>query len=414
LKKPKNYMNNKIIKYLILSVIIGILLFLIPSVIACTGFTASDRNIVLVGNNEDLSLIAEPQLRVYPPTSNSYGRVVFYCKWPYPFYNGSYSAFGGLNDQGLFFDIYSTPTLEPINSDNKTTFNGDIFAYCIRQCATIDEVIDVFNYYYIPYMDDIQGFFVDKTGNSVIIEGDEFIYKQGNYQVVTNYLQNHPELGGYPCWRYETASTMLEELNSISVNNFKNICEAVHVEGIYYSGFMLDTIYSYICDLNQGIMYIYFFHNYNQFIEISLQDIFEQGNQVYDLPLLFVENNSHNPNRPEKVTGEIYGRTQREYEYSTFGTDEDEDLLFYFFDWGDGTNSGWVGYFEQGEICSINHVWTEEGNFEIKVKTRDLFGLESVWSDPLIVSMPKYKKINFFNIELNKIIRSFPLIKFLI
>ena len=44
-------------------------------------------------------------------------------------------------------------------------------------------------------MDDIQGFFVDRTGNSVIIEGDEVIYKQGNYQVVTNYLQNHPELG---------------------------------------------------------------------------------------------------------------------------------------------------------------------------------------------------------------------------
>jgi choloylglycine hydrolase len=407
-------MNKKIIRYLIISIIIGILFFSIPSVFACTGFTASDGNNILAGNNEDLSLLAEPQLRVYPPTSNSYGRVVFYCKWPYPFYNGSYSAFGGLNDQGLFFDIFSTPTLEPSNTDNKPTYNGDIFAYCIRRCATVDEVVDVFNSYYIPYMDDIQGFFADKTGNSVIIEGDEVIYKQGNYQVVTNFYQNHQDLGGYPCWRYNTASSMLENLTTFSVNDFRDICEAVHVEGIFFSGFMLDTIYSNICDLNQGVMHIYFFRDYERYIEIRLPEIFEQGNQVYDLPSLFIDNSFNNPNKPEKVSGETSGRNQREYEYSTIGTDEDGDLLFYNFDWGDGTDSGWIGYYEQGEICSTTHIWAEEGNYEIRVKTKDIYGLESEWSDPLFVSMPKNKKINLLNIDFNGILKLFPFIKFLI
>jgi len=176
------------------------------SVSACTGFTASNENMVLVGNNEDLSLLAEPQLRIIPPSANNYGRVVFYCKWPFPFDAGSYAAFGGLNDQGLFFDIYSTPYLRLTNPLNKPTYNQDIFAFCIRTCATVDEVVDVFDSYYIPYMDEIQGFFVDRTGNAVIIEGDNFIYKQGNFQVVTNFLQGRPELGGYPCWRYETTN----------------------------------------------------------------------------------------------------------------------------------------------------------------------------------------------------------------
>ena len=63
--------------------------------------------------------------------------------------------------------------------------------------------------------------FVDKTGNSVIIEGDEVIYKQRNYQVVTNYLQNHPELGGYPCWRHETATSMLNNLTDITFEKLK-------------------------------------------------------------------------------------------------------------------------------------------------------------------------------------------------
>jgi len=93
-------------------------------VLGCTGFTASDGSNVLVGNNEDLSLLADPQLRIIPPSGNNYGRVVFYCKWPYPFNTGIYSAFGGMNDQGLFFDIYSTPNLVPTNpSDKPTTAN---------------------------------------------------------------------------------------------------------------------------------------------------------------------------------------------------------------------------------------------------------------------------------------------------
>ena len=254
---------------------------------ACTGFTASNENLVLVGNNEDLSLLAEPQLRIIPPSENGYGQVVFYCRWPFPFDTGRYGAFGGLNDQGLFFDIYSTPYLKPTNPLNKPTYTQDIFAYCIRTCATVDEVVDVFDSYYIPYMDEIQGFFVDRTGNAVIIEGDDVIYKQGNFQVVTNFLQSHPELGGCPCWRYETATSMLESLTDFSVDNFRDICEAAHVEGIPLPGFMLDTIYSNICDLNQGIMYLYFFHEYDHFVEIRLPDIFELGYQCYDVPSLF-------------------------------------------------------------------------------------------------------------------------------
>jgi hypothetical protein len=365
---------------------------------ACTGFTASNENTVLVGNNEDLSLLAEPQLRIYPPSGNSYGAVVFYCKWPFPFDTGTYSAFGGMNDQGLFFDIYSTPYLAPTNPLNKPTYNNDIFAYCIRACATVDEVVDTFTSYYIPYMDEIQGFFVDKTGQAAILEGDDVIYKSENYQVVTNFLQTHPELGGYPCWRYDTAVEMLEEMTNLSVDYFRDICEAVHVENIQLPGFMLDTIYSYICDLNQGIMYVYFFHEYGHFMEIRLPDIFEQGYQTYDVAALFANSSMHKPNKPEKVTGSVSGRIHNEYTYTTSGTDDDGDLLFYWFDWGDGSDSGWIGYYPSGEECSVSHVWTEEGNFEIKVKTKDIFGYESEWSDPLSVTMPRNKGLQTFSV----------------
>lgn len=374
-----------------------LILSISSTAIACTGFTSSRNGTTLVGNNEDLSLLTDPFLYIIPPSLNSYGRVVFYCKWPYPFETGSYAAFGGMNDQGLFFDIYSTPYHSITNPLNKPTFTQDIFAYCIRTCSTVDEVVEIFDSYYIPYMDEIQGFFVDNTGNSVIIEGDRLIYKQSSFQVVTNFLQSWPDFGGYPCWRFETATEMLERMTDQSVEYFKEICEATHVEKIPLSTFMLDTIYSYICDLTNNTMYLYFFHDYAHLIEINLPEIFNSGYKQYSLPLLFMNASNHIPTKPEGITGQTSGRIHQTYEYSATGTDDDNDLLFYYFDWGDGTNSGWIGYYQSGESCTTSHEWSEQGGYQIKVKTKDLYGQDSNWSDPLPVTMPHtYRSIPQF------------------
>jgi len=368
--------------------VVLLLLSVSGSAVACTGFMSYHNGTTLVGNNEDLSLFTEPRLTIIPPSADGYGRVVFYCKWPFPFDTGSYTIFGGMNDQGLFFDIYSTPHHTITNPSNKPTYTQDIFAYCIRTCATVDEVVAVFNRYYVPYMDEIQGFFVDKAGHSVIIEGNEIIYKQGDFQVVTNFLQSQPELGEYPCWRYETATDMLEHMTEFSLDYFKEICDAVHFEEVPLSTFMLDTIYSYTCDLTNGSMYLYFFHNYTHVMEIKLPEIFDSGYQQYELPSLFITNTSHMPNKPEGITGQASGRINQEYEYSTIGTDDDNDLLFYYSDWGDGTNSGWIGYYHSGETCTAFHEWSEQGTYKIKVKTKDIYGQESNWSDPLPITMP--------------------------
>jgi choloylglycine hydrolase len=383
--------------------IVLLLLSVSGSAIACTGFISSRNGTTLVGNNEDLSLLAEPLLKIIPPSTNGYGRVEFYCKWPYPFNTGSSTIFGGMNDQGLFFDIYSTPYHAITNPSNKPTYTQDIFAYCIRMCTTVDEVVAVFNRYYVPYMDEIQGFFVDKAGHSVIIEGNEMISKQGDFQVVTNFLQSQPELGGYPCWRYDTATDMLEQMTEFSPDYFTEICDAVHFEEVPLSTFMLDTIYSDICDLTNGSMYLYFFHDYAHVMEIKLPEIFDYGYQQYDLPSLFTPNASHSPHKPEGITGRVSGRINQDYEYSAIGTDDDNDLLFYYFDWGDGTNSGWMGYYHAGEPCTALHEWSEQGTYEIKVKTRDIYGQESTWSDPFPITMP-YS----FNSPLPQLFERFP------
>ncbi len=64
------------------------------------------------------------------------------------------------------------------------------------------------------------------------------------------------------------------------------------------------------------------------------------------------------------------------------------------FDWGDTSNSGWIGPYNSGEIVNSSHSWTRKGNFNIKVKAKDIYGYQSDWSDPLSVTMPTEKIIN--------------------
>jgi len=69
-------------------------------------------------------------------------------------------------------------------------------------------------------------------------------------------------------------------------------------------------------------------------------------------------------------------------------------MIYYLFDWGDGTYSGWVGPFESGKKAKISHIWNGKGTYNIRVKAKDIGGAQSEWSDIFEVSMPREKKLS--------------------
>ncbi len=93
------------------------------------------------------------------------------------------------------------------------------------------------------------------------------------------------------------------------------------------------------------------------------------------------------PEKPNTPNGLTSGKVNDYYNYSTSTIDSDGDQLFYLFDWGNGNNSSWLGPYNSNQMCTASHNWTEKGSYEIKVKAKDVFGLESDWSDPLPIQM---------------------------
>lgn len=117
------------------------------------------------------------------------------------------------------------------------------------------------------------------------------------------------------------------------------------------------------------------------------------------------------PQRPSRPIGENEGTINMEYYYSSSSIDPNNDSLYFLFDWGDGTDSGWIGPYESKEIVNISHIWIEKGNYEVKTKVKDIHELESEWSKPLIISMPMNNKLLRLSYILNKfnIVRYFNL-----
>lgn len=93
------------------------------------------------------------------------------------------------------------------------------------------------------------------------------------------------------------------------------------------------------------------------------------------------------PGVPDKPSGETNGYHGVSYSYSTSSIDPEGDEVYYFFKWGDGTDSGWIGPFSSGVLCSSSHSWEDPGTFNISVKAKDAYGAESNWSPKLSVDM---------------------------
>jgi hypothetical protein len=380
------------------SIIIFLILFHLLSVnfsLACTVFHVSNDNSVFGGNNEDWS---DPDTHIYfiPPSDDEYGRVIVG-------YTGNYWIQGGMNEKGLFWDGLAAPYLEVLNSTGKPYFNGHIFDYILSVCDNCEEAINILNQYNMEILERAQILMGDKYGNSFIIEGDIIHRKSDYFQLTTNfYLSQYPN-PPYPCWRYNTALDMFQSnlIDNLSVDFCASVLDAVHQEGAY------PTQYSTVYDLRNGLVYLYYYHNYNNVKIFNLSEEFKLDYHSYSIPDLF-EQDSQPPFKPERPIGETLGKTKQTYFYKTNTIDPDGDNVYYLFDWGDGTNSGWQGPYDSGSECNISHFWDEKGYYEVIVKAKDENGFESDWSDSLIVTMPKNKIIIDF------IFDRFPLYNYLL
>jgi hypothetical protein len=131
------------------------------------------------------------------------------------------------------------------------------------------------------------------------------------------------------------------------------------------------------------------------------------GDTTSEMYQFTTENNNNPPNKPI-ITGPTSGKAGNSYTYSFSTTDPEDDNVSYYIDWGDETNTNWIGPYDSGEIINKSHTWVKQGSYIIKVKARDVYDEESPEAI-LVVAMPRNK--NAFNSLFLLLLERFPFLQ---
>jgi penicillin V acylase-like amidase (Ntn superfamily) len=250
---------------------------------ACTAFVVYRNGLALAGNNEDF-WVTKTKVWYVPKEGSQRGVAGELGRVYFGFDN--FFPQGGMNEAGLFFDGFATSEnkLKLKKSDGKPRFAGNISDHVMAHCKTVEEVIAVFKKYDLSFLEHAMLMFADRHGDSVIIEGDEFLRIEGDHQVVTNFYQSLTSPDKTSCPRYLAAVGSLGRGEPVSIDSCRDVLATTRQAG------GAPTQYSNVYDLKKGLVYLYHFHNFEEVVCLNLEEELAKGAHETDLPTLFSAN----------------------------------------------------------------------------------------------------------------------------
>lgn len=247
---------------IVLQVLIVLLSYSVNTVKACTIFSCSRGGEVFAAANED---DVTPFTRIWynPATKDLYGSISFGAP--------DMQAAAAMNEYGLFYD-FAAANYDLSKLNLKNPHKGDLMWEILGKCKTVKEALVLLKKY--DYAISAKALLADKEGNSIVITPQGIIEKIGDFQVNSNCNMINGKLS---CRRPDIANEMLAGSKENSIDFLRNILDKTHQEG------ELNTLYSTICDLKKGIIYVYLFHDYNNVYKIDLKSELKKGYHIENL-----------------------------------------------------------------------------------------------------------------------------------
>ena len=90
------------------------------------------------------------------------------------------------------------------------------------------------------------------------------------------------------------------------------------------------------------------------------------------------------PPIPPTVDAPTDGIINYDYDFKVRTTDPEGEDVKYYIDWGDGTNTSWIGFYSSGKWITVSHAWSEPSTYLVRVRAKDTYGFISEWSEHII------------------------------
>ena len=109
------------------------------------------------------------------------------------------------------------------------------------------------------------------------------------------------------------------------------------------------------------------------------------------------------------INGKQKDKTGEEYTVSVMFYDDEYHDGAIKIDWDDGSDIEWSEYLGADQEYIFEHIWSQDGTYNIKVRAVDMFGAESEWGG-MEVKMPKKRSFEqpMMNLFLEKLFILFP------
>jgi lipoprotein-anchoring transpeptidase ErfK/SrfK len=114
------------------------------------------------------------------------------------------------------------------------------------------------------------------------------------------------------------------------------------------------------------------------------------------------------------ITGPATGKIKVTTNYNFTTSEPDADDVSYYIEWGDGTNSGWIGPYTSEDVITQSHNWTKKGEYMIKAKAKDINGAESNWGTFLVTMPYEPPQFPFIHWLLERFPNAFPILRYLL
>lgn len=238
----------------ILFAVLCIILFQSVKIFSCSIFKYIDTDgVVYFCGNEDWSA-TDPAIMTMKPDGKSLGVILFGWQRYLPNYPQA-----GINSEGLCFDWATVPSQSYIFEKGKEDLNVNSLIEILRKCRTVDDAVAYIEKHNFSHLAQEHLMLADRTGKSCVIEFTngtrKIIRENGRVQFITNFNLSDREKGWYPCERY---AKMEKYFNDSNVRfQATKILDDIHQEGTY------PTIYSYVFNLTNMDITIYYNHNFH-------------------------------------------------------------------------------------------------------------------------------------------------------
>jgi hypothetical protein len=258
----------------------------------CSMYKITCNGKTMVGSNYDAYYLTSKIWFENGRSTGEYGAV--FSGGRFDGSNG-YAPQSGMNEMGLAFSGAAVPFTDKELPDkpgkkqiaSRTNFLKDI----LHKCRTVEEVRDYMNQYNYSALPGDLFMYVDKSGRYLLKEPDTMILGFDPKYLASNFCPSSTsESDAMKMAKYSKGVTFLKNKMDTSIafcaalSDTMSVCRKRMGDG---------TLLTCIRDLNEGMVYYYFYHDYKHPVKFNLKEELQKGDHMYAVPDLFPPNSEY-------------------------------------------------------------------------------------------------------------------------